>query len=343
MVRYRPTEPTIQAAPACDPLTPARDDANLGRQAQVKRRDFLAAASATLGGLLLNVHDAKEASSGEAKGFIDAHVHVWTDDVAAYPLAPGFRVANMKPANFPPSVLMEHARPVGVTRVVLIQMSFYRYDNSYMLATMKKYPGVFSGVAIVDQTAPDVGTKIRSLASQGVRGLRIRLGLDDPTTSPEHPSMRNLWREATAAGVAICPLINPPALADVDTLCIEHPETRVVIDHFARIGIDGEVKPDEVKALTGLARHPNVYVKTSAFYALGKKKPPYADLSGLIKSVLDAYGPSRLMWASDCPFQVEGEHSYAASIDLIKEGLDFLSPDDKDWMLRRTAEKVFFS
>ena len=32
--------------------------------------------------------------------FIDAHVHVWTDDFARYPLAPGYRVEDMKPPTF---------------------------------------------------------------------------------------------------------------------------------------------------------------------------------------------------------------------------------------------------
>jgi predicted TIM-barrel fold metal-dependent hydrolase len=54
-------------------------------------------------------------------------------------------------------------------------------------------------------------------------------------------------------------------------------------------------------------------------------------------------GAKRLMWASDCPFQVEGGHTYADSIALIRDRLDFLSAVDKAWMLRKTAEKVFFS
>ena len=48
------------------------------------------------------------------------------------------------------------------------------------------------------------------------------------------------------------------------------------------------------------------------------------------------------MWESDCPFQVQGEHTYLASIDLVRRRLDFLSDDDKEWVLRRTAEEFFF-
>ena len=91
-----------------------------------------------------------------------------------------------------------------------------------------------------------------------------------------------------------------------------------------------------------MARHKNVYVKVSAFYALGKKKPPYHDLGPMIRHVYDAFGAQRLMWATDCPFQVQDNHTYKGSIDLIKNGLDFLSNDDRQWLLRKTAETVFF-
>jgi predicted TIM-barrel fold metal-dependent hydrolase len=86
-----------------------------------------------------------------------------------------------------------------------------------------------------------------------------------------------------------------------------------------------------------------VTVKASAFYALGKKQAPYRDLAPLIRRVFEDYGPRRLMWASDCPFQVEGGHTYAASVALVREGLPFLSKEDREWILGKTAERVFFA
>ncbi|HEY2838710.1 MAG TPA: hypothetical protein VGJ26_06165, partial [Pirellulales bacterium] len=58
-------------------------------------------------------------------GAIDAHVHVWTPDTKKYPLAAGHRRDEMKPASFTPEELWKLARPCGVSRVVLVQMSFY--------------------------------------------------------------------------------------------------------------------------------------------------------------------------------------------------------------------------
>jgi predicted TIM-barrel fold metal-dependent hydrolase len=82
-------------------------------------------------------------------------------------------------------------------------------------------------------------------------------------------------------------------------------------------------------------------VKVGAFYALGKKQPPYTDLGPLIQKVVKAFGARRCMWESDCPFQVD-EQKYQDSIDLIRKKLDFLTDTDRDWLLTKTAEGFFF-
>ncbi|MBZ5516766.1 MAG: amidohydrolase [Acidobacteriia bacterium] len=123
--------------------------------------------------------------------------------------------------------------------------------------------------------------------------------------------------------------------------CERFSDTPVIIDHLARIGVNGGIRDSDVKALCLLAQHPNVRVKVSAFYAPGARKPPHLDLAPLIKHVYEAYGPKRLMWGSDSPFQLINE-TYEDSISLVRDRLSFLSHDDRDWMLRRTAEEFFF-
>jgi predicted TIM-barrel fold metal-dependent hydrolase len=274
--------------------------------------------------------------------FIDAHSHIWTPDTKTYPLAGGFRRAIMQPPSFTAEELQAEMKPVGVNRVVLIQMSFYGYDNSYMNDMIAKYPGMFSGVAVIDHSAPDPGKEMRRLKAKGVRGFRIYpkdrpiedwLGAD---------GLHDMFNTGGKERLAMCCLIDSDALPALDQMCRHFPDTPVVIDHICRIGVTGRVDPAEVKALCSMARHENVTVKISAFYALGKKQMPYHDLAPLIREVYDAFGAERLMWATDCPFQVVGDHTYKASIDLIKNGLDFLSDDEKHWLLYKTAENVFF-
>ena len=124
-------------------------------------------------------------------------------------------------------------------------------------------------------------------------------------------------------------------------MCAKYPHTRIVIDHLCRIGIDGDIRQWEVDALCDMAKYPEVRVKVSAFYALGKKKPPHDDLEPLIKRVHAAFGAKRLMWASDCPFAVDNER-YRDAISLVRDGCPWLGQEDRKWLFEKTAEEVFF-
>ncbi|MEZ6088264.1 MAG: amidohydrolase family protein [Pirellulaceae bacterium] len=307
---------------------------------RLSRRQFVR--SATVAAALSRIDAVHAADEAPGNGFIDAHVHVWTPDVKAYPLDKAYDVRDMQPASFTPQQLMAHAKPAGVDRVVLIQMSFYGTDNSYMLDVIAEHPGVYSGVAIIDPAKQPRET-MRQMKERGVRGFRIVAGQQDADKWLDNNTMKTMWKIAADEGMAICPLMNPEYLPALDAMCAQFPRTRVVIDHFARIGVTGTIVDAQVEDLCKLARHDNTYVKTSAFYALGKKAAPHDDLSSMIRRCVDAYGSNRLMWASDCPYQVQSPHRYQPSIDLIQTRLDFLSEEDRQWMLRKTAAQVFFT
>ncbi len=276
--------------------------------------------------------------------YIDAHSHIWTPDVGHYPLAEGFAVADMKPRSFTAEELLGHCRPAGVGRVNLIQMSFYEFDNSYMLDMIKLYPERFVGTAIVDPLGPHPDVAMRGLLPKGVRAFRIAPNYSKlpPARWLEPPGYAAMFAAAAETGQALSCLIGPDAFAEVDRMCGKFPETPVIIDHLGRIGADDEIRPADVEALCALARHPRLYIKVGAFYALGKKTPPYDDLAPLIRSTVRAYGANRCMWESDCPFQVDN-HRYIDSVALIRDRLDFLSKEDKDWLLRKTAEGLLFA
>lgn len=273
--------------------------------------------------------------------YIDAHVHIWTPDTTRYPRAPHYSGPAYEPASFEPEELLSHARPCGVGRIVLVQMSFYGADNSYMLDAISKYKPVFSGVAVVDHNAPGVEAEMLRLARLGVRGFRILPG-GDGAAWLKNPGMSAMWRCGAEKQLVMSALVNPEFLPSLDEMCRQFPDTPVVIDHLARIGADGPLRTHDVKALCALARHKNVYVKVSAFYALGKKQFPYTDLTDLIRAVYESFGAQRLMWASDSPFQVQPPHTYQGSIDLIRNHLHFLTGEDRKWLLSKTAQRLFF-
>jgi predicted TIM-barrel fold metal-dependent hydrolase len=277
--------------------------------------------------------------------YIDAHVHVWTPDTIHYPLAPGFRPEDMAPRSFTPDELFVHARANGVTRVNLIQMSYYGFDNRYMLDMIGLHRGVFVGTAVIDPLSRAPEQQMAELARRHVRAFRIhpRLSRQPAPSWLRPPGYAQMFAAGARHNQAMSCLIGPEELPELDRMCGEHPDTPVIIDHLCRIGVDGNIRPPEVDALCAMARHRRVMVKIGAFYALGRKEAPYLDLAPLIERVVGAFGPERCMWESDCPFQVANGHTYRDSIDLVRTRLGFLSESDRDWLLRRTAEAFFWS
>lgn len=278
----------------------------------------------------------------ETHPYIDAHSHIWTCDVQRFPLAPGQTVNDLSPPSFTAEELLATARPAGVGRVVLIQhQPYHGLDNTYLLDAATRYPGTFTVVAMVDDTQPGLCDEMRRLLAHGVTGFRVQPSTRDADWLGT-PGMEAMWTCAADTGQSICCLVDPRHLPSLAAMCERHPDTSVVIDHLARIGVGGTVRDEDVACLCTLAACANVRVKVSAFYALGKKQPPYLDMVPLIRRVHDAFGAERLMWASDCPYQLTAPHSYGASIALVREHLDFLSGEDRQWLLWRTAEQVFF-
>lgn len=307
----------------------------------VSRRAFLGSAAAAGVTMAQTRPETVFGSESGVTDAVDAHVHVFPAASDRYPLRPGATRDRLPMPLFTAEELFAHTRPAGVARVVLVQFSHYGFDNSYILDTMRRFPGVFAAIGMVDpKDRPD--QRIRELAAQGARGLRVSGGGREPDEWSRDEATLAMWRTAGEAGMAICPLVDPKFLPAIGQLCRQFPATRVVIDHLARIGAAGPPETAQVDQLCQLARHKNALVKVSAFYALGRKQAPYLDLAPVIRRVLEAFGPERLMWGSDSPFQVLHGHAYRDSIELVRSRLDFLTSADRRWILRETAAKTFF-
>jgi predicted TIM-barrel fold metal-dependent hydrolase len=298
------------------------------------------------------VSAASKTAFADDFGYVDAHSHLWSIDRVDYPLAPGAKEEDVQPKSFGIGEFFEVARPEGVTRVVGIGHGpHFGTDARYLVDLMKARPGQVAVQAQVDLNAPDPTQHMAALKAQGVGAFRVVLL--DPWNDylPENHPIFRVYEFAGMQRLVVCPLTNASWLAQLDRLSKTFPGTSIVIDHFARIGIEGflqqppvpsMIKPEEVANLVKLARYPLVNVKISAYYALGRHTPPYDDMIPFIKELIRAYGPERLMWGSDSPYQLAPGQGYGASIALIRDRLD-VTVADREWLLRKTAERVYFS
>ncbi len=208
-----------------------------------------------------------------------------------------------------------------------------------MLDMIKLYPDRFVGTAIVDPLwAATRGRRCGTSRSRESMpsGFNRSYGKQPPAHWLEPAGYAAMFATAAQTGQALSCLIDPDGFPEVDRMCRRFPDTKVIIDHLGRIGAgpDGAIRDADVDMLCASSPSiaENLRSKSGAFYALGKKTPPYLDLAPFIRRVVRTFGANRCMWESDCPFQVV-KHRYLDSVALIRDHLDFLSKDDRDWLL----------
>ena len=106
---------------------------------------------------------------------IDSHLHVWSDDPQRYPWAAGgpSQAGRVE-------LLLETMERHGVDKACIVQSIHYLFDNRYVADCLARYPGRFSGVAVMDRNAPDAVERLERLVTEdGFEGLRMHLSRAD--------------------------------------------------------------------------------------------------------------------------------------------------------------------
>jgi hypothetical protein len=92
------------------------------------------------------------------------------------------------------------------------------------------------------------------------------------------------------------------------------------------------VVPAVTLVVPRLANYPNVSIKLSSAPHHSAAPYPYRDLTPRIRRLFDAYGPRRCYWGTDITNSF-AKATYRQRITRFTEQLDFLTEDDKDWIM----------
>lgn len=149
--------------------------------------------------------------------------------------------------------------------------------------------------------------------------------------------MGPLFRRAEELGVPMLILTKPSRLPDLGALLERHPGLDVVIDHMADCAPD---RRDDMQLLLELARFPCVYVKISHTWSISREEYPWRDTHELAERVYQAFGGQRLMWATDWPVCLS-RATYAQTLSVVRDEMDFFSTEDREWVLGKTALKLW--
>jgi predicted TIM-barrel fold metal-dependent hydrolase len=265
---------------------------------------------------------------------IDPHVHVWAAN-PRFPFAEGAKIPSEIDASV--ETLLQRMAGNDVARTVLIQVIHYRWDNTYLVDCLRRFPGRFAGVCRVNPEDPNAPDALSDWTAQGCHGVRLSPAADASGDWIRGPLMPPLWQRCEQLRVPMTLLLPASRLPDVVPLIERHPDLTVVIDHMA----DCPVGDDKALAkLLALARYPRVFVKIMHMWSLSQQPYPFRDTDAMVARVRDAFGSQRIMGGTDWPIKPELA-TYEQRLALYRDHLPFLNPEERADVLYRTVQRVW--
>lgn len=263
---------------------------------------------------------------------IDAHQHYWQLGRSDYAWMQAPHAAIKR--DFLPSDMAPLLKAAGVDGTVLVQADATARETNFLLEIGAAAPTVLGIVGWVDFTARDAVAQVEYRAGQGkMRGLRPMLEFISDPEWILRSEFKPVLRAMVQHGLSFDALIHPQHLPALETLVQRHPDLPVVIDHGAKPKL--EAWRDNTAAFAAwrddmrkLARHPQVYCKLSGLLTEAGAGWRADDLLPAMRSLIDLFGPARLIWGSDWPVMtLAGE--YAQWLSLSELALSGLTADER--------------
>jgi predicted TIM-barrel fold metal-dependent hydrolase len=262
---------------------------------------------------------------------VDAHVHVFATASDRFPRD----THELYPAELaaPVEMLLAEMERAGVDRAVLVPLS---HHDEYVRLCLEQFPGKFAAIGIQHGADVTVEAYRRRRESVGLQGLRL-FALGDPAVAdPEQLECFSLLAELARSGDKLWFYGAEKQMELLARVLERLPGLVVVLNHLgfwpSDLRIDehgrprfaGSYTPEGLAAVAGLAaRFPNVFALFSGLYAFAGQPWPYDDLRPVTSALLDAFGPERLLMASDFPW-IRSEPGYVETIGLVDAHFPYL-------------------
>lgn len=232
-----------------------------------------------------------------------------------------------------------------VEQAVLIQY-MGQFNNEYQFECIRRYPGRFVSVVLVDTGSPQAAEELERLAEQGAGGVRLRADTRSPGEDP-----LAIWRKAEALRLPVsCGGSSAAFASDEFAQLIQTvPNLPIIIEHLGSISTpDGALPPYELRhKVFSLARFPNVFIKIHGLGEFCRRTTPVTEpfpfekeALPLLEMVYQACGPNRIMWGSDYP-PVSGREGYRNALQLTMEQFEAKSEQDRGMVFGGTALTLF--
>ena len=271
---------------------------------------------------------------------IDSHHHLWRYNEQQY----DWIGAGMKAIarDFLPSDLQAEIASCGIAATVVVQARQSLTETEWLLATAAQSEfirAIVGWAPIAD--ASFTGTLERLGEHRKLKGLRhvIQSEPDDEfiLRADFNEGIKTLTPSGLTYDILIYEKHLPAAIKFVD----RHPNQIFVLDHIAKPRIAEKLLQPWCSNLFELAKRGNVYCKLSGMVTEADwRNWSAADLRPYADTVLEAFGPARLMFGSDWPVCLLAT-TYKRWFDTAQDFLSQLSFAEQSLVFGEVAGKVY--
>ena len=268
-----------------------------------------------------------------ARMIVDSQVHLWKAETPDWPWVPG-RKAQL-PEPFTIEKLVSMMDEAGVDRAVIVPPSWPGDRNDYGLEAARRYPERFAVMGRIAIEKPRSAALLPNWRGQpGMLGIRLTFHRGQAALL-ESGATDWFWPAVEKAGLPVM-FLAPGNMPKFATIAERHPGLPLIVDHMSLTAEIAQSRtiPKAIDDLVPLARYPNVSVKLSSAPTYSFDPCPWRDMSEHLKRCFDAFGPRRCYWGTDLT-NAFAKSTYRQRITQFTEELDFLSEEDKDWVMGR--------
>jgi len=270
---------------------------------------------------------------------LDAHHHFWRYSPAEYPWIRG----DLDPLrrDFLPGDLAAALASAGLDAAVSVQARQTLEETEWLLSLAERHSFLAGVVGWVPLADPGVERHLERLAA------RPRLRAVRHVAQDEPPGF--LLRDDFNRGVALLPryglaydlLVYERQLPEAIDFVDRHPGVRFVLDHAAKPRIRENVLEPWRTNLRRLAERPNVWCKVSGLVTEADVRAwSEAQLRPYLETVLEAFGPGRLLFGSDWPVCLAA-CAYDRWCGIVRRFAAALSKEEQDRLFGGTAREVY--
>jgi L-fuconolactonase len=273
-------------------------------------------------------------------GAIDAHQHFWRYSPEQYGWI-GDSMGVLR-RDFLPDDLAAELRAAGMAGAVAVQARQSLEETCWLLGLAARHDFIRGVVGWAPLADPDLRDLLAPLAAnRKLRGVRHQLQ-DEPD---DGYMLRDDFNRGVRAlgefGLAYDILIFERQLPQAIELADRHPGQTFVLDHIAKPRISERALAPWRENMRELARRGHVYVKVSGLATEADWRSWSAeDLGPYLDTVLEAFGPRRLMFGSDWPVCLLAA-PYRRWLDVVSDWAAPLSAAERERLFGGAAAEAY--